>query len=106
NPTTPVLTNASGIAALTSWTLGTTAGMNTLTASSNGLAGSPVTFTAQGAAGPATQIAENAGSGQAATVGTAVATPPSVIVRDQFANPVAGVADVRDQRGQRDGGSG
>src|SRR5205823_3104819 len=28
----------------------------------------------------------------AATVGTAVATPPSVIVRDQFANPVPGVA--------------
>src|SRR5439155_225269 len=82
NPTTPVLTNASGIAALMSWTLGTTAGTNTLTASSNGLAGSPVTFTAQGAAGPATQIAVNAGSGQAATVGTAVATPPSVIVRD------------------------
>src|SRR5207302_2274093 len=92
SPTTPILTNASGVAALTSWTLGTTAGTNTLTASSNGLAGSPVTFTAQGAAGPATQIAGNAGSGQAATVGTAVATPPSVIVRDQFANPVAGVA--------------
>ncbi|HEY6157905.1 MAG TPA: Ig-like domain-containing protein, partial [Gemmatimonadales bacterium] len=92
SPTTPVLTNASGVAALTSWTLGTTAGANTLTASSNGLAGSPVTFTAQGAAGPATQIALNAGNGQAATVGTAVATPPAVIVRDQFANPVAGVA--------------
>src|ERR1051325_1946459 len=92
SPTTPVLTNASGVAALTSWTLGTTAGANTLTASSNGLAGSPVTFTAQGAAGPATQIALNAGNGQAAPVGTAVATPPAVIVRDQFANPVAGVA--------------
>src|SRR3989442_1413278 len=43
-------------------------------------------------AGPATQIGGTAGGGRAAPVGTAVATPPSVIVRDQFANPVAGVA--------------
>ncbi|HXL07743.1 MAG TPA: Ig-like domain-containing protein, partial [Gemmatimonadales bacterium] len=92
SPTTPIPTNASGVAALTSWTLGTTPGSNTLTATSSGLSGSPVTFTAQGAAGPATQIAVNGGSGQVAAVGTAVATPPSVIVRDQFANPVAGVA--------------
>src|SRR5437763_850449 len=92
SPTTPILTNASGVAALTSWTIGTTAGPNSLTATSAGLAGSPVTFSATGTAGAATQIALNAGNGQAATVGTAVATPPSVIVRDQFANAVAGVA--------------
>src|SRR5205823_4718624 len=63
-----------------------------LTATSTGLTGSPVTFLATGAAGPATQMALNAGDNQAATVGTAVATPPSVIVRDQFANAVPGVA--------------
>ncbi len=92
NPTTAIATNASGIAQVTSWTLGTTAGTNnnTLTATSGTLTGSPVGFTASGTAGAATQIALNAGNGQSATVNTAVATPPSVLVRDQFGNPVAG----------------
>jgi hypothetical protein len=92
NPTTAVTTNASGIAQVTSWTLGTAAGSNTLTATSGSLSGSPVTFTATGTAGTATQIAANAGEGQTATAGTAVATPPSVIVKDQFNNPVSGVS--------------
>jgi hypothetical protein len=42
------VTNAAGIATAGSWTLGTTAGANTLTATSAGLSGSPVTFTATG----------------------------------------------------------
>ena len=48
NPATAVTTNASGIAAVTSWTLGPTAETNTLTATAagNGIAGNPVTFTA------------------------------------------------------------
>src|SRR5207302_460667 len=108
SPATPILTNAGGVAALTSWTLGTRAGSNALTASSTGLTGSPVTFLATGAAGPATQMALNAGDNQAATVGTAVATPPTVAaapaaitagagastitvtVRDANGNPVTG----------------
>ncbi len=44
-------TNASGIAKVGSWKLGTAAGANTLTATSAGLTGSPVTFTATGNAG-------------------------------------------------------
>jgi adhesin/invasin len=44
-------TDPSGIAAVGSWKLGTTAGANTLTATSTGLTGSPVTFTATGDAG-------------------------------------------------------
>src|SRR5207253_10940971 len=44
-------TNASGIATVSSWTLGTATGVNTLTASSGSLTGSPVTFTATGTAG-------------------------------------------------------
>ena len=44
-------TNASGIAKVGSWKLGTTAGANTLTVTSAGLTGSPVTFTATGNAG-------------------------------------------------------
>src|SRR5207302_6597633 len=45
-------TNAAGIATVGSWTLGTTAGSNTLTATAAGLTGSPVTFSATGTAGP------------------------------------------------------
>src|SRR5437667_4211727 len=58
-------TNGSGIAAVGSWTLNTTAGTNTLTATSSGLTGSPVTFTAEGTAGAAGRV-----SSQADTSGT------------------------------------
>src|SRR5204863_9097995 len=90
SPLTAVSTDASGIAATTAWTLGTTAGGNTLTASIG--TGSPVTFTATATAGAATQLTIHAGNTQSATVGTEVATPPAVIVQDQFGNPLAGVA--------------
>ncbi len=83
-------TNASGIATVGSWTLSTTAGANTLTATSGSLTGSPLSFTATGTAGPAASIAANAGNGQTAVAGSAVATPPSVIVRDANNNPVSG----------------
>ena len=53
DPTTAVLTDGNGIAAMTSWTLGTTVGENTLTATSAGLSGSPVAFTATGTGPPA-----------------------------------------------------
>ena len=93
-PATPVVTNASGVATATSWTLGTGAGTNnnTVTATAAGLSGSPVAFTASGTAGVATQIAANSVISQSDTVGLAVAVPPSVIVRDAGNNPVAGVA--------------
>jgi len=84
-------TNASGIATVGSWTLGNTAGSNTMTVTKGGLTGSPITFSATGVAGAATQIAINAGNNQTATVGTAVATAPSVTVNDAFGNPVSGV---------------
>lgn len=41
-------TNGAGIATLQRWTLGAAAGTNTVTATSAGLSGSPVTFTAMG----------------------------------------------------------
>jgi hypothetical protein len=50
-------TNASGIAAVGSWTLGTTAGPDTLMATSGSLSGSPVTFNATATPGPATKLA-------------------------------------------------
>ncbi|HKW40094.1 MAG TPA: Ig-like domain-containing protein [Gemmatimonadales bacterium] len=86
------LTNTNGIATVGSWTLGTAAGPNTLTATSGSLVGSPLTFTATGTAGNAGSIAVNAGNNQTATVNTAVATPPSVIVKDVNGNAVAGVS--------------
>src|SRR5207248_2943308 len=82
----------SGIATVGSWTLSATAGPNTLTATSTGLSGSPVTFSATGTAGTAATIAANSPTSQTATVGTAVSTPPSVIVKDANGNPVAQVA--------------
>jgi len=85
-------TNGSGIATVGSWTLGTAVGSNTLTATSAGLAGSPLTFSATATAGAAASVAISAGNGQSATVGTAVATDPSVLVTDQFGNPVAGAS--------------
>src|SRR5207248_2566712 len=82
----------SGVATVGSWTLSATAGPNTLTATSTGLSGSPVTFTATGTAGTAATIAANSGTSQTATAGTAVSTPPSVNVKDANGNPVTGVS--------------
>ena len=48
SPTFPVNSGPDGIAAVTAWTLGPNAGPNTLTATSSGLAGSPLTFSATG----------------------------------------------------------
>src|SRR5207253_10383291 len=91
-PGTAKTPDANGIATVGGWTLPTTAGSNALTAMSAGLSGSPVSFTAQGTPGPAAQITFHGGNGQTATVRNAVPIAPSVIVRDQFNNPVAGVA--------------
>jgi hypothetical protein len=87
-------TDASGVARVGSWTLGTTAGTNTLTATValSGVTLAAVTFTATGLADAASQVAVNGGNNQSAWAGTAVGTAPSVVVQDQFGNPVAGVA--------------
>src|SRR5207244_3506954 len=85
-------TNASGVATVGSWTLSPTGGENTLTASSGTLSGSPVTFTAIGTAGAAATITANSPTSQTAPAGTAVSSPPSVIVKDANGNPVAQVA--------------
>ncbi|TMF11992.1 MAG: hypothetical protein E6I38_04120, partial [Chloroflexi bacterium] len=91
SPTTPVTTNASGIAAVTSWTLGPTAGPNSLTATATGLAGSPVTFTATGTAGAAATLAKSSGDNLTGQVATRLQTPHIVLVSDANSNPVAGV---------------
>jgi adhesin/invasin len=83
-------TDASGVANVGNWNLGSAAGAQALKATVGGLS---VTFSATATAGAPASIHINAGDGQTATHGTAVATPPSVIVRDQF-NNVVGNASV------------
>src|SRR5439155_112805 len=87
DPTTST-SNANGIAA-TTWTLGTRAGTQTVQATA---AGSPVNFSATATAGTAATLAPNSATSQTAPAGSAVSTPPSVIVKDANGNPVAGVA--------------
>ncbi len=82
------LTNAQGIATVGSWLLGTVAGANTLTAVATG-AGS-VVFSATGTSGTAASMAISAGNNQRAQVSKAVAIAPTVVVRDQLGNAVAG----------------
>ncbi|HUQ48376.1 MAG TPA: hypothetical protein VM053_09060 [Gemmatimonadaceae bacterium] len=82
-------TNSSGIATVGSWTLGPLVGANVLTATSGTLAAS---FTATSRAGAAASLAKNTGDNQTGAAATAVAIPPSVIVRDANNNPVAGVS--------------
>ncbi|MGE3614335.1 MAG: hypothetical protein AB7L66_00570, partial [Gemmatimonadales bacterium] len=86
-------TDATGTATLGSWVLGTGAGLQTVTAT--GPAGvSPATVDVQVAAtaGPAATIVKVAGDNQFSVAGAAVAVRPTVEIRDQFGNPVAGVS--------------
>jgi hypothetical protein len=83
-----VTTDANGIARVTGWTLGNTAGAQKLTATANALT-TDITVTAAAAA--PTQLTKQAGDGGSATVGTAVTSRPAVRVTDAFGNPVANV---------------
>jgi len=81
-------TNTAGVATVGGWTLGTTAGPNSLTATAGSLAA--VTFTATGTAGPAASLTKTAGDNQTALAGSAVSVPPAVTVRDANGNLVSG----------------
>jgi adhesin/invasin len=85
------VTDASGVASVGSWKLGTTPGPQTLIATAAGLTGSPVTFTATAAAPVPSAIAGFAGNNQTARPGFAVAIPPAFIVTDPGGVPVPGV---------------
>jgi len=85
---TPV-TDANGLATVGSWTLGTTAGPNTLTATVAGL--TPVTFSATGAPGPVATLSIVSGDGQTADAGTPLGAPLVVAAADAHANPVSSV---------------
>ncbi|MHB1194468.1 MAG: Ig-like domain-containing protein [Longimicrobiales bacterium] len=85
-----VLTDASGIAAVRNWILGTSAGPNTLLASAGD---PPVTtvFSAMGSPDRPVSLGLHAGDQQAAYPGRSVLIPPAVIIHDRYGN---GVPDV------------
>jgi hypothetical protein len=83
------VTDLWGIAAVESWTLGTTAGVQALTATVAGL--EPLTLTAQALVGPPADARIQAGEAQEGTVGAPVEVLPSVLVQDVFGNPVPGI---------------
>ncbi len=90
NTSQSVATNASGLASVI-LTLGPTSGAtNTVSASTSGLSGSPVTFTAT-AAIPA-KLTKVSGDLQLASAATLLPTPLVVKVTDANNNPVSGVA--------------
>lgn len=91
-PALAVATNESGLATLTSWTLGGVAGENAVSAVVDGLDGSPVTFTATGTAGAATAILIAGGDDLTGTVGSTLGTSHDVRIVDANGNPVAGVS--------------
>jgi len=99
NPTT-TSTNTSGMAT-TSWTLGVLPGANTLTATANGLTGSPVTFTATGTVAPPSSTQSRV-TAQPATVPASAGTSFStltVTALDAFGNPVPGATVALDASG-------
>jgi hypothetical protein len=83
-----VTTNALGVATLTSWTLGTTAGTQSLVASTAGLAS--VTIHATATAGAATTIQRSGSLVLSTVVGTPLSSYPAVRLLDFAGNPVPG----------------
>ena len=74
--------------AQTSWTLGTATGSQSATASSSGLDGSPVRFTATGRAGGADRLVRVSGDDQSARAGTELENPLVVRLVDKSGNGV------------------
>src|SRR5205823_2784416 len=72
-----------------SWTLSTTAGTNTLTATSSGLTGSPVTFTSEGAGRAGGRGAFTTAPSSAGQSGVALVQQPVLQLQDANGNPVS-----------------
>jgi adhesin/invasin len=85
-------TNAQGIATVGSWRLGSSAGVNRLSALvlASGVTANPVTFTATATAGSAANVVATGNTAISAAVGTLVSPVPGVRVLDAGGNPVAG----------------
>jgi plastocyanin len=85
------VTDANGIAT-TDWTLGTTSGSQTATATLSGANGSPVTFTATANPDVATTLSDAGGNGQSGVINAALALQVQAKVADEFGNGIPGVA--------------
>jgi Kelch motif protein len=85
-------TGTNGNASAGTWTLGPQAGPNTLTATSPGLTGSPVMFTAAGMVGTAAQLVVLSGNNQFASPSATLPNQPTVRVVDANGNGVPNVA--------------
>lgn len=72
------------------WTMPTTSGARTATATLAGAIGSPLTFHATAVAGPATSFDIQAGNNQSVPAGTPASEPLAVRLQDQYGNPVPG----------------
>ena len=81
-------TNAQGLAQV-NWTLGTSAGPNSVSATIENL--NALLFTATARAAGATQLLLESGGGQTAAVGALLPQPIVFKVLDQFNNPVEGI---------------
>jgi hypothetical protein len=84
------VTDAAGIASAGSWTLGSSPGAQSVTATVASL--TPVQFTATAQARVPTTVTATTPTTQTAVAGTVVAQAPTVRVDDQTGQPLAGVA--------------
>jgi CARDB/Bacterial pre-peptidase C-terminal domain/Bacterial Ig-like domain/Leishmanolysin len=84
-------TGADGRAS-TGWTLGTTAGAQSVTASVTSNSAVITTFTASGLADGAAALSISSGDAQSGPRGQALASPVVALVADQHGNPVSGQA--------------
>jgi hypothetical protein len=84
---TSFTTGPDGIATVGSWTLGTTSGSNTLTATAAGLAGSPLTFSATARPGPPVQAELLTPPPASVGSGMLFIPQPAVQLQDTYGNP-------------------
>lgn len=89
---TVTTTDAQGSASVL-LTLGPTAAgdIDSVTASADGLAGSPLLFTASATAGPPARLSLVSGDGQTGSAGDTLPARLVVVAQDQFGNPTGGV---------------
>jgi Leishmanolysin len=84
----PASTVAGSPTPIGTWTLGKTAGLNTVTVTVGNL--TPLVISVTGVAGPPASLAVTAGDSQSAFAGTTLVNPLTVQLRDQFNNGVPG----------------
>ncbi|MBA4073126.1 MAG: hypothetical protein C0497_15070 [Gemmatimonas sp.] len=79
--------SSAGPTSVGTWTLGTTAGTNTLTVTVSGL--TPLTISVTGTPGAAARIVVASGNTQSGLAGAQLTAPLSAAVQDQFGNGIA-----------------